>query len=323
MSALPKMLRLSLLSLATSAALLAHAEPWTFVVAGDDRTDPGHAPDPTGINTVVFKKLLHAIVATKPRFMLFTGDLVVGQNGLMPVKLAEQFRNWQTLVQAEAPGLLILPVRGNHETKGDADGKLWLQYFKPLLDANKVAYFPGEEGFSYTWSPPDHPEVAVFAVDQYQPDRAHRVNLTQLDQAMQQAQAGKATHLFVFSHEMAFTCASHGDADNLALFPRQRDQFVDLLVSHGCEYFLAGHDHTYDWMLIQHPKWPAGKVLNQIVAGTAGAPFYEDKKYWGDHAGYRLTRQEHLQNTHGFVQVTIDDQAATNQVHCTFVPLVE
>jgi hypothetical protein len=305
----------------TLLVFAAGAEPWSFAVMGDDRDEPVLAPDPAGINTVVFKKLLHELVRQKPRFVLFTGDLVLGDNILTAATLETQFSNWQNLVKTEAPSLTILPVRGNHELKGDPQGKLWLKMFKPGLDANRVAYFPGEEGFSYSWSAPDHPEAVVMAVDQYQPDRIHRVNLTQLEQALQAARARKVAHIFVYAHEMAFTCAHHGDNDNMAAFPRQRDQFVDLLVSHGCEYFFAGHDHTYDWMLIQHPKWPAGRVLNQIVAGTAGAPLTLDAKYWGDHHGYQLTRLEHQQNTFGYLWVTLDDGAATNKVICKFTPL--
>jgi len=104
------------------------------------------------------------------------------------------------------------------------------------------------------------------------------VNLVELENALKKAQASHAAHIFVFAHEMAFTCTNHGDDDNMAKYPEERDKFVDLLQSYGCEYFFAGHDHAYDWMSIKHTKWPAGYVLNQIVAGTAGAPFYEDKK---------------------------------------------
>ena len=322
-SALTKLARIALPILLATLPLVAPAEPWTFVVAGDDRTNPGHSPDPTGINSVVVKKLLHAIVATNPRFMLFTGDLVVGENPKIRAPLAEQFSNWLAIAQSESPNLSILPIRGNHETYGDRNGKLWLQIFKPLLDANHVTWFPGEEGFSFSYAAPDHPEVVVIGLDQYQPRRAHRVNLTQLQQTLELGSVRQAAHVFVFAHEMAFTCTSHKDDENMAAYPRQRDQFVDLLVSHGCQYFFAGHDHTYDWMVIQHPKWPANHTLNQIVAGTAGAPFYEDETYFGDHHGYRLVRKEHQQNVHGFLQVTIDDSLATNQVKCTFVPLVE
>jgi hypothetical protein len=129
-----------------------------------------------------------------------------------------------------------------------------------------------------------------------------------LENVLKQAKANNASHIFVFAHEMAFTCASHPDSENMAAFPTERDKFLELLESYGCEYFFAGHDHTYDWMAIKHQNWPANYVLNQIVAGTAGAPFYADKTYVGDHHGYDLTRLDHKQNTYGYLLVTVNDK---------------
>jgi hypothetical protein len=297
------------------------AAPWSFVVAGDDRTDPHQpVPDPTGINTPVLKKMLKAAAQDQPRFMLFTGDLVCGENPAVKAKIAEQFSALTNLVQTAAPGLVVLPVRGNHETYGDADGSRWVAALKPVLDAQKVAYLPGEEGFSYSWSPPGHPEVVVIAMDQFMPGKEHCVNLAGLESMLQAAKARKVRHMFVFAHEMAFTCTSHPDSENMAAQPEKRDQFVEMLQHYGCEYFFAGHDHAYDWMAIRHPGWPAGYVLNQIVAGTAGAPFYADKTYVGDHHGYDLTRLDHRQNTYGYLRVVIDDDAAaaSQQVSVTF-----
>ncbi len=303
----------------TAVAFIASADPWSFAVAGDDRTDAKAAtPDPTGINTPVFKNLLHTLEQNpdKPRFMLFTGDLVLGENKRIPAKIAEQFSAWTNLVQTEAPGLTVLPVRGNHETYGDTNGVIWLATFKSGLDSNHVTYFPGEEGFSYTWSPPGHPEIVIIALDQF--IHTHHVNLVEVEKALKQARENHAAHIFVFAHEMAFTCTNHGDDDNMAAFPDERDKFVDLLQSYGCEYFFAGHDHAYDWMAIKHSKWPAGYILNQIVAGTAGAPFYPDKTYYGDHHGYDLTRLDHKQNTHGYLLVTVDDGPDNKKVTVTF-----
>ena len=116
---------------------------------------------------------------------------------------------------------------------------------------------------------------------------------------------------------MAFTCGSHPDADNMAAFPADRDKFLELLKDYGCEYFFAGHDHAFDWMAIRHPNWPTNYVLNQIVAGTAGAPFYADKNYYGDHGGYNLTRLDHKQDTYGYLLVTINDDAKTKSAKVT------
>ena len=301
---------------------MTHADTWSFVVAGDGRTNPKQLfPDPTGINTPVLKKLLQAAGLKKPRFLLFTGDLVSGENAQVPAKIAEQFQTWKNLVKETAPDLTVLPIRGNHETYGDPDGKHWLAAFKPMLDMNNVVYLSGEEGFSYSYAVPRHPEVVVIALDQFMPKNNHRVNLSGLQNALEQAKANHARHIFVVAHEMAFTCTSHPDDDNMAAFPVERNKFLSLLKDYGCEYFFAGHDHTYDWMTIKHPEWPANYVLNQIVAGTAGAPFYPDKGYFGDHGGYTLTRLDHKQNTYGYILVVVNDSAPDKKVTITFEPI--
>jgi Calcineurin-like phosphoesterase len=303
-------------------AVSAPAAPWSFVVTGDGRTNPKNSPDPTGVNVQAFTNLLHAIITTRPapQFLMFSGDLVSGVNTAVTTPIADQFKAWQELSKAAAPGLTILPFRGNHETYGDPAGAAWRAMFTPGLDANKVTYLPGEEGFSYSYAVPGHPEALVIVLDQFLPGKVHRVNLAGLENVLQQAKANHVTHVFVMAHEMAFTCTSHGDSDNMAAFPDERDQFVNLLQRYGCEYFFAGHDHAFDWMAIRHPNWPTNYTLNQIVCGTAGAPFYPDKGYYGDHHGFDLTRLDHRQNTLGFLLVTVDDSAA-KPVTVTFQPV--
>jgi hypothetical protein len=315
--------RLPACIIAAMITVSASAGTWSFVVAGDGRTDPNSlftSPDPTGINTKVFTNLLCAVSQSSPRpeFMLFTGDLVNGADPRVHDSVAQQLEAWKSLVSTWTPNLMVLPVRGNHETDGDADGKAWLAAFRSDLDSIGVAYFPGEEGFSYCYFPPQHSNAVVIALDQYQLAHVHRVNLDALEDALKNAKARHVGHIFVFAHEMAFTCAGHPDGENMAAFPKERDRFLELLERYGCEYFLAGHDHTYDWMVIRHPLWPTNYALNQIVAGTAGATFYPDLGYYGDHHGYLLKRKEHRQYAYGYLLVTIDDSAKTNSVTVTF-----
>ena len=305
-------------------ALSARAEKWSFIVAGDGRTNPHADPgdiDQTGINTHVFTNLLQAVQqdASHPRFLLYSGDLVLGTNAAVKASLPEQFETWKKLAGAGLPGLPVYPVRGNHEIYGDPNGSLWLTEFKPLIDNNHVMYLPGEEGFSYYFFPPCVSNAVVIALDQFQPANMDRINLGGLGNALKDAKARGAGHIFVFAHEMAFTCTSHSDSENMAAHPADRDKFLELLKDYGCQYFFAGHDHAYDWMTIQHTNWPADYTLNQIVCGTAGAPFYQDKGYFGDHGGFNLTRLDHKQKTYGYLRVVVDDEAVTNQVSVTFV----
>jgi hypothetical protein len=296
----------------------AEAASWSFAVAGDDRTDASaNIIDPTGIHTKILKKILSALAQKKPLFLLFTGDLVYGENLRIRDTMPEQFKVWKSLVQEEIPKIPILPVRGNHEINGDPNGIAWLAALKPVLDANKVAYFSSQKGFSYSYFPAGHPEVAVIALDQYMPATLHRVDLAGLQEALQEAKSRGAKHIFVFAHEMAFTCGLHPDSDNMSAFPTDRDKFLELLKDYGCEYFFAGHDHLYDWMVIKNWRWPASYALNQIVAGTAGAPFYPDKTYYGNHQDYDLTRLDHKQNTYGYILVTINDAPQQNEQSVT------
>lgn len=285
-------------------AALTFADSWCFVVSGDGRTNDA-TPDFSGVNSAVAAKLFDAIRAEHPRFLIWTGDLIHGVYGKITAPVDQQLAAWKRL-ESVATGVDVLAVRGNHETVGDPNGAIWLKSIKPLLDRSKVDYFKGETGFSYSYSPSNDPKTVVIGLDQYVRER--RVNLPELERALKAAKRKGAKNIFVFAHEMAFTCTSHGDNENMAKFKSERDAFLELLEMYGVRTFFAGHDHTYDWMEIRHPKWSPDYVLNQIVAGTAGAPFYKDKGYFGDHGGFDLTRKEHRDNVYGYMLVTIDDQ---------------
>jgi len=300
------------------------AATWSFAVAGDDRTDlRANKVDPSGIHTEILTKLMQALSAEKPAFLLFTGDLVYGESVRIPQKIEEQFDAWKKLVATHAPGLTFFPVRGNHETNGDPEGAAWLAAFEPDLTANKVSYFPGQKGFSYSYIVPRHPETAVIAIDQYNPEAIHKVDLAGLENALKALKAKGVKNIFVYAHEEAFTSGCHTDSENMAAHPTDRDKFLELLRTYGCEYFFVGHDHFYDWMQIRNWRWPSDYAMNQIVAGTAGAPFYPDKTYFGAHDGYELTRLDHRQNTYGYLQVTVSDDPKPGEkaVSVKFVPL--
>jgi len=300
------------------------ANPWSFAVAGDDRTDVRAAKvDPTGIHSEILTKLMQSLSAQKPSFLLFTGDLVYGDSIRIAHAIAEQFTDWEKLVSMYAPDLVILPVRGNHETNGDPEGASWLKSFEPSLTKFGVCYFPGQKGFSYYYVVPEHPNTAVIALDQYNPAAPHQVDLKGLEAALKELKAKGVTNIFVYAHEEAFTSGCHPDADNMASHPTERDKFLELLRSYGCQYLFVGHDHFYDWMEIRNWRWPNDYALNQIVAGTAGAPFYPDKTYFGSHDGYDLVRLDHKQNTYGYLLVTVNDQNKEGKkpVDVTFVPI--
>jgi hypothetical protein len=300
------------------------AGTWSFAVAGDDRTDVrAEKVDPNGIHTEVLSKLLHTIGERQPAFLLFSGDLVYGENMRIPSKRGEQLAAWKKIAATEAPDLLILPVRGNHETLGDKEGTAWREAFEAGLSSNNVSWFTGQKGFSYAYIPPGHPDTAVMGLDQYNPAAPHQIDQKGLEEALAKAKTAGVKHFFPFAHEEAFTAGCHTDADDMAAYPTQRDKFLELLREYGCTHLFVGHDHFYDWMEIRNWRWPKDYVMNQIVAGTAGAPFYPDKTYFGNHDGYELTRLDHRQNTYGYLWVTVNDTPKPGEKDVTveFVPL--
>src|SRR5579871_1341346 len=243
-------------------ATTSFAARWTFVVTGDGRTND-KTPDMTGVNSAVMTKLVAAIKAEHPKFLVWTGDLVHGVYNKITTPIDQQFANWLGIMKPLS-GVDILPVRGNHEQYGDKDGTIWLRMLKPLMDKSHVSYFSGESGYSYSYVPRNDKKMTLIAVDQFIQD--HRVNLAELERALKKAKSGGAKNIFVFAHEMAFTCTNHPDTDNMAAFKPERNAFLDLLQKYGVRYFFAGHDHAYDWMTIKNSRWPAEYELNQIVA---------------------------------------------------------
>lgn len=321
--------RLLLLPLLALLASAAPAEPWKFVVMGDGRMDvsshrPGDNPA-SGINEEALKELVQETLKQHPKFVLYTGDLVAGEyvrrGDGRPVpnpvtgSLSQQLSRWWELMKPlRDAGVVILPVRGNHELIVDKEratitdpAAVWKSAFLSYLrDEAKVSFLPGEEGFSYTYVPPFDATVKIIGLDDYTngPHAVHR--------PYSEIFSGTdAKNTFVFDHEMAFTeQGPHPDGDALAAKPDERAQLLHEMAKHGVAYFFAGHDHLYDHMTITHPLWPKDFVMHQYVAGTAGAPFYnfiDQLPYGGNKGDFEVTRVAKADHKLGYLLVEVDD----------------
>ena len=120
---------LALLALAT----LASADHFQFVVAGDGRSDPGAKPprpeDKNGVNTVITGEMAQAVIAEHAKFLLWTGDLVLGAPG-DSAKFEKMLLQWRSLMEPlYRKHIPVLACRGNHES-GSADGvAVWNKVF--------------------------------------------------------------------------------------------------------------------------------------------------------------------------------------------------
>src|SRR5450432_715196 len=111
--------RLCTIVLALVIASFASADDYRFVVAGDGRSDPNSKPprpeDKDGVNTLITSEIADAVVSEKPAFLLWTGDLVLGDktNGITHEK---QLRRWLSCMEpVYKHKIKVLACRGNHE----------------------------------------------------------------------------------------------------------------------------------------------------------------------------------------------------------------
>jgi predicted phosphodiesterase len=277
------------------ASALCSAQNYKFIITGDDRAAgiPGRAGyDENGVNKTVLQELVQQTLHQKAKFILFSGDLVLGYTS------ADTFRSQlQTWVKIMDPiydaGVHVYVVRGNHDAFSKDDENVWQGAFNGRY---AMPHNGPDTEKDATWSAVEQNSLLI-GVDEWG-THVHQVNQPWLDQ---QLAANKQPHIFVIGHEMAFKAGHHDD--NLDNHPEARDSFVKSLIAAGCTTYICGHDHFYDHMLITDPT--SGKTIHQLLVGTAGAPFYTGDKYDGNNGSWKLTPVKHIEDTFGYTLVEI------------------
>jgi len=88
------------------------------------------------------------------------------------------------------------------------------------------------------------------------------------------------------------------------MFPRHRRALSDA----GARVYFCGHDHFYDRTKVADTG--GGYEMEQITAGTAGAPFYSQGKV-PEEKDWKLERQRHLDSMYGYILVKVEGKTAT------------
>jgi len=297
----PLPVRFLLAALLALSSLAAQAEKWRFVVAGDGRSNGANSTRPedkNGVNTVITAEIRDAVLREKAKALLWTGDLVYGAKEASVFR--QQLTTWMEIMNPLwAHGVEVLPVRGNHEMTCPESAAIWDEFFSGAKALPKNGPFNAKNQTYYSI----HGSVLFLGIDNYAGGRG-TVPLNWLRGVLGK---NRFDHVFAFCHEMAFMAGLH--TDNLDRNPAERDEFWRLLATSGSRAFFAGHDHLYDHMEVNGEGLPHS--IHQYVAGTAGAPFYEDKGYLGNNGTWKLKRVKNLQKTYGYLLVEIDGLAAT------------
>jgi hypothetical protein len=282
---------------------LAHGQKWRFIVAGDGRADTKvvRPEDHDGINALITGEICQAVIDENAKFLAWTGDLVYGYQK-KPEDFEAQLLAWvkimQPLYDRHIP---VLATRGNHDAGSTDADKVWRKVFSGpyAMPQNGPA---GEEGMTFYYGKGD---VLMIGLDQYG-SRKETVNQAWLDDVFQRY---PKPFVFTMGHEPAFMDGSH--KDNMDADVARRDAFWESLIKVGSRVFFAGHDHLYDHMTVRRKGINPGPEMHQIVAGTAGAPFYDMGEYAGNNNAWLLTRTKHIDRTYGYVLVEIDGDRAT------------
>ena len=287
-------------SLLASLAIAAKAETWRFIVTGDGRSGSGRPEDHNGVNTVIMAELAKAIVDEKPKLLLFSGDLIAGPK--TDDEMESQLKTWlEVMKPVYDAGIKVYNIRGNHEMHVPHPEAVWRKIFTGPFEMPMNGP-KGEEGMSFTVN---YQNALFIGVDEFQGETVH-VNQPWIDDILKQ---NKATHIFAFSHKMAFRSGHHDDG--LETEPAARDIFVKSLITAGSKVVFFGHDHLYDHRILTAQGDSADKAIHQFVIGTAGAPLVKGNDEPGNNGTWKVEKVSHIEGKYGYAVVDVDGANVT------------
>ena len=234
-----------------------------FCVLGDTRGDDKKSK----INGPVVQKLVTALKAEAPDFVVVNGDLVSGYSSSLEAQLSA----WRDLFMAPLleAGIPVYACRGNHDHSfglkkthhGKTTDEVWNDVF-----TGKFAFPdngpPKEKNVTYFVR---QGPVLLLVFDNYTKHHTHRLNTDWMEAVLNYYRNEKPLHVFATGHDPAF---SVGHKDCLASHKKTRNQFLHLFLRAGGVVYFCGHDHFYDHAKVVRPEGE----FHQFICGTGGAP---------------------------------------------------
>ena len=202
---------------------------FTFAVAGDNRGEiPIEQPE-------VFKRILRELDVLQPRFVLGTGDLILGYEADQKMIRTEWAEFIRVVNQMSVP---YYPVVGNHDVWDEQSRNLWHELFGPT-------YFSFDYGNCHfvCLDTEAGVEGQAFAPEQLQ----------WLEQDL--ASHREAQHKIVALHVPFWSY----DED----LPMWKRDVHPILVKYGVDFVTGGHTHGYEENVLDG--------ITYVVSGGAGA----------------------------------------------------
>ena len=253
------------LLVASASSVPGEAAGASFAVFGDNRGGKD------GSQPAVFPRVVAAMAARNPEFVLATGDYIYGASSERGLR-----DQWNRFFAAMAPlqkqrRVYFVPAPGNHDVPGTLGRRLFMEYFRRTY-------------FSFDWG-----GSHFIVLDTEMPGQESRIAGDQRIWLKRDlAAAGEAWHIFVALHRPFYPVASHR-GDSLDLYPTERDGLHQLFARHRVTAVFAGHEHLYNRQQRDGVEY--------IITGGGGAPLYAKPDQGGfhhflsvkaDRLGYRI-----------------------------------
>ncbi len=305
------------------AASAAAADPWRFGVMSDTQWKANlDGENPETVAVGIIQQLNQQFIAHDVKFVIQVGDLVDKEtdstNGL-PAN-----RTMDTRAVAAQPlydaGICFFPLRGNHESSGDAAWEMPMLFPQTSGDGetcgatNFSSPFPTLQGLSYSF---DFANARFVLLDQFTRQDGTNFNGTSNDNMLDQLDwvaarlegKGGDEHGFVFSHKNLMG-ANHTDTlfgSNSAMNPEAQNTFFADLQNNGVHYHFGGHDHNHTRSVIVSPDRQAS--VQDIITSSNSYKFYTPKVPSNDESYNDPTRETPIVQelyTVGYYIVTVD-----------------
>lgn len=212
--------------------------PWVFAVMGDNRgAEDGTLSPP-------FVRIVAALKGTQARFVVTTGDMVLGYVAREKTLRKE----WATYLDAiHGLPMPVFHAPGNHDLHNAKTAKVYAELIGPTYYAF------------------DYGGARFIALDtETVPHRVSGLQLTWL--TGQLATAGDRT-IFLFFHEPLYPAGPHVGS-SLDVYPQERDALHALFVRYKDRIgaVFEGHEHLYDTRVLDGVRYD--------ITGGGGAPLY-------------------------------------------------
>ncbi len=238
-------------------------------------------------------RTMRASFQTAPhaRFVLHAGDLV--GRGARDGDWAAWF-DALGFIHAMIPAI---PVAGNHEydrigLPDDADrvlGMLWPPQFS-LPEDSSLPEILRDTVYAVSYND----DVDIFVLDTTAPHFDAQVAWLEA-----QLQQSRARWRILSMHHPVFS--SGGNRDN----PEIREALLPILLEHGVELVLQGHDHTYARGQIE--QGGTGGLATVFVTSVGGHKQYVFKEdLWEEYASYGVELARHAENTQMYHVIDIE-----------------